>query len=174
VTSKVEVKRHDVLILFTGYKDYYQQGPKQDISRYMNMHPGAGMDLLEWIIDMELSWWGVDCGSADHPMWTSIRNMRPDLRQQFEAEVGMSCEEFFPVFEYEHASGRIVKETFWPAHYLLFPKGIIHAENVGGDLEKVANQRCLIGAFPWKLVGGEASICRIVAFLDSDMRVELL
>jgi len=25
-----------------------------------------------------------------------------------------------------------------------------------------------VGAFPWKFVGGEASICRIVAFLDEE------
>lgn len=173
ITSKVEVKKKDVLILFTGYKDYYQAGPKQDINRYMNMHPGPGMELLDWMVEMDISWWGVDCGSGDHPMWTSIRNMRPDLKEQFERKVGKKAEEFFPPYFYEHRSGRMVEETFWPAHYKLFPKGIIHAENVGGDLEKVANERCLIGAFPWKHVGGEASICRILAFLDSDLSVEL-
>ena len=40
------------------------------------------------------------------------------------------------------------------------------AENVGGDIEKVLNERCVIGAFPWKIEGGEASICRIMAFFD--------
>jgi len=139
----------------------------------MNMHPGPGMELCDWMAEMELAWFGVDCGSGDHPMWTSIRYMRADLCRQFEAKVGKSVEEFFPPFTYTHASGREVEETLWPAHYKLFPKGIIHAENVGGDLEKVANQRCLIGAFPWKLVGGEASICRILAFLDTDLEVAL-
>jgi kynurenine formamidase len=171
ITSKVEVKRGDILIIFTGYKDYYAGGPKQDINRYMNMHPGPGMELLDWMLEMELSWFGVDCGSGDHPMWTSIRNMRPDLREQFEAKVGMTADEFFPPYTYTHKSGRTVHETFWPAHFKLFPEGIIHAENVGGDLEKVANERLLIGAFPWKLVGGEASICRILAFRGTDMNV---
>jgi kynurenine formamidase len=171
ITSKVEVQKGDILIIFTGYKDYYAGGPKQDISRYMNMHPGPGMELCDWMAEMELAWFGVDCGSGDHPMWTSIRYMRADLCRQFEAKVGKSVEEFFPPFTYRHASGRVVEETLWPAHYKLFPKGIIHAENVGGDLEKVANQRCVIGAFPWKLVGGEASICRILAFLDTDLDV---
>ena len=39
-------------------------------------------------------------------------------------------------------------------------------QNLGGDLALVLNRRCVVGAFPWKFVGGEASICRIVAFLD--------
>jgi kynurenine formamidase len=51
-------------------------------------------------------------------------------------------------------------------HAVPFPKGIVHAENVGGDLAALGTRRCIIGAFPWKFVGGEASICRIVAFLS--------
>ena len=53
-----------------------------------------------------------------------------------------------------------------PMHYLAFPEGCVHAENVGGDIEKVLNTRCIIGAFPWKFEGGEACPCRIPAFLD--------
>jgi hypothetical protein len=30
----------------------------------------------------------------------------------------------------------------------------------------VLNQRCIIGAFPWKIEGGEACPCRIMAFFD--------
>ncbi len=37
---------------------------------------------------------------------------------------------------------------------------------VGGDIERVLNTRCIIGAFPWKFEGGEACPCRILAFLD--------
>lgn len=173
ITSKVEVKKGDILIIFTGYKDYYEGQLKQDVSRYMNMHPGGGMELCEWMADMELRWFGIDCGSGDHPMWTSIRNMRPDLTKQFEEKVGKSIDEFFPPFTFEHKSGRKVTETLWPMHNILFCKGIVHAENVGGDLEKVANQRCVIGAFPFKFVGGEAAMSRIVAFLDVDLDVVL-
>ena len=51
-------------------------------------------------------------------------------------------------------------------HYLAFPEGCAHAENVGGDIEHVLNTRCIIGAFLWKFEGGEACPCRILAFLD--------
>jgi kynurenine formamidase len=30
----------------------------------------------------------------------------------------------------------------------------------------VLNRRCVTGAFPWNFVGGDASICRIIAFLE--------
>jgi kynurenine formamidase len=47
---------------------------------------------------------------------------------------------------------------------VLQPYEAIHAECVGGDIEKLSNKRCVIGIFPWKLVEGESCISRIVAF----------
>jgi kynurenine formamidase len=116
---------------------------------------------------MQISWWGIDAGSGDHPMNTTIRYMRPDLTHRFEEKVGKSVLEYFGEYEYRHhKSGRLVKEEIFPMHYLAFPEGCIHAENVGGDIEKALNTRCIIGAFPWKFEGGEACPCRIIAFFD--------
>jgi kynurenine formamidase len=117
--------------------------------------------------DMRIAWWGIDAGSGDHPMNTTIRYMRPDLTQRFEEKMGRSVRDYFGEYEYRHhKSGRLVKEEIFPMHYLAFPEGCVHAENVGGDIEKVLNTRCIIGAFPWKFEGGEACPCRIIAFLD--------
>ena len=97
----------------------------------------------------------------------AIRYMRPNLTRRFEEKVGKSVRDFFGEYEYRHKkSGRLVKEEIFPLHYLAFPDGCIHAENVGGDIEKVLNQRCIIGAFPWKFEGGEACPCRIICFFD--------
>jgi len=52
-------------------------------------------------------------------------------------------------------------------HRIPFAARIPHVENIGGDIDQVLNRRCRIGAFPWKFKGGEASICRVVAFLDT-------
>jgi hypothetical protein len=38
----------------------------------------------------------------------------------------------------------------------------------------VLNQRCLIGAFPWRYEGLEACPCRIVCFFDCGERVEAI
>ena len=62
--------------------------------------------------------------------------------------------------------GRMVTYDIFPMHHLAFQDGCIHAENVGGDIERVLNTRCIIGAFPWKFEGGEACPCRIIAFFD--------
>jgi len=51
-------------------------------------------------------------------------------------------------------------------HRLPFSNGITHVENMGGEVEQVLNRRCLIGAFPMPIEGGEASPCRLVAFVD--------
>ena len=106
---------------------------------------------------MKLKWIGIDCGSADHPMNTSIRYKRPDLAREYERKMKKSIDEIFK------------EEDYFIMHKMPFPQGIPHAENVGGDIEQVLNRRCVIGAFPWKFVGGEARICRIVAFLKVEV-----
>jgi kynurenine formamidase len=174
ITRKVTVKKGDILIIHTGYYRYYSGMPEQDLVRYFCMHPAGTKELAEWMLDVGISWWGVDTGSADHPMNTTIRYMRPDLRKRFEQKVRMPAEKYFGQYEYRHPrSGRLVQEDLFPLHYLLFPSGCVHAENVGGDIKKVLNQRCVIGAFPWKFEGGEACPCRILAFFDvGSMNVE--
>ncbi len=74
---------------------------------------------------MEIKWWGIDCGSGDHPMNTTIRFMRRDLADSFEKQVGMSVEEFFPHYEYKHKlSGRKVTNNIFPFHNYAFQEGL--------------------------------------------------
>jgi kynurenine formamidase len=173
LTGKVDIEKGDILIIHTGYHKHWEGKPEQDLVRYFNMHPGGKLELLQWMLDMEIKWFGVDAGSGDHPMWTSIRNMRPDLTEQFEDQVGMSVKEYFPRYEYTHKlSGRRVTNDLFPFHNWAFQENLIHAENVGGDIEQALNTRAIIGAFPWKYDGLEASPCRIIAFYDvGDLRV---
>jgi kynurenine formamidase len=172
--GKVAIEKGDILIIHTGWHRHYEGQPQQDLVRYFCMHPGGGMELLRWMLDMEIKWFGIDCGSADHPMNTTIRLMRPDIARQFEERVGMKCEEFFPRYQYTHKlSGRRVVNDLFPFHNLAFQEGLQHAENVGGDIEKVLNRRCVIGAFPWKYEGLESCPCRIIAIFDiGDTTVE--
>ncbi|MGE0210776.1 MAG: cyclase family protein [Parvibaculaceae bacterium] len=167
-SAPVKIEKGDILIIHTGYHRYYEGQPQQDLVRYFCHHPGGGMKLLEWMLDMKIRWFGVDCGSGDHPMNTTIRFMRRDLAKAFEKHVGMDCEAFFPPYEYTHKlSGRKVRNNLFPFHNYAFQEGLIHAENVGGDIEKVLNRRAIIGAFPWKYEGLESCPCRIVAFFDA-------
>ena len=59
-------------------------------------------------------------------------------------------------------------------HIEMFPHGIIHAECVGGDIDLLLNQRVEIGCFPWRFVDGEASLCRMVAYVDDDRYAALM
>lgn len=155
IQSKMEVKKGDILIIHTGWHKYYQGASEEDVVKYFCKHPGPDKHFAEWAIEMELSWIGVDCGSADHSMNTSIRDKLPALKPEFEAKMKLSLEEVFP------------SKDMFTMHHEPFRRGIIHAENVGGDIEKVLNTRCLIGAFPWRFIGAEAGICRIVAFINN-------
>jgi kynurenine formamidase len=174
LTANVEIEKGDILIIHTGFQQYWQGQPKQDLTRYFTMHPGGTLELLHWMLDMEIKWFGIDAGSGDHPMNTSIRHMRADLVPFFEEKVGMSLSEFFPEFEFVHKlSGRLIRQNIFPFHNWAFQEGLIHAENVGGEIAEVLNSRCIIGAFPWKYEGLESCPCRILAFFDvGDMKVE--
>lgn len=169
----VEIREGDILIIHTGWHRYWEGQPQQDLVRYFCMHPGPNMDTLQWMLKKKIRWFGMDTGSCDHSMNTSIRYMRPDLAAQFEKKVGKSCSEFFGTFEYVHArSGRVVRDDVFPFHSLAFQEGLIHAENIGGDIELMLNKRCTIGAFPWRYEGLEASPCRILCMEDVGEKVE--
>jgi kynurenine formamidase len=171
--APVEVREGDILILHTGWHRYWEGQPQQDLVRYFCMHPGGKFELLQWMLAKKIKWFGIDCGSGDHAMNTSIRDMRPDLARRFEKKVGMSCQAFFGEYNYVHnRSGRQVTDDVFPFHSYAFQQGLIHAENVGGDIDKVLNQRGVIGAFPWRYEGLEACPCRIVLFQGMDEAVE--
>ncbi len=156
ITDRVEVKEGDILIINTGYHRYAWDMPEADEVRYMIKHPGPAREFAEWCKEMKLKWLAVDCGSADHPMNTKIREWMPAQAKQadvhLKSKYGKGLDDFFPPEDYQIM------------HTLLFPHDIIHAENVGGDIDEILNRRMIIGCFPWRFVGGESSICRIVAF----------
>ena len=154
VQEKVDVRPRDILIIHTGWHRYYSGMPEEDLVKYFCRHPGPDHRFAEWALTMKFRWIGVDTGSADHPMNTSIRVKRPDLANEYERRFRVKIAERFP------------EEHLFCMHREPFRQGIIHAENLGGDLASLVDRRCVVGAFPWKFVGGEASIRRIVAFPD--------
>jgi kynurenine formamidase len=68
-------------------------------------------------------------------------------------------------------TGKVVFDIV-PFHNRAFQGSLLHAENLGGDIELMLNRRALIGAFPWRYEGLEGCPCRIVAFLDCGEDVE--
>jgi kynurenine formamidase len=154
ITSKMEVKKGDILIYHTGWHRYFNGAPDEDEERYYLRHPGGNRALAEWIVEMDLAWTGIDTGSGDHPMNTSIRYKRPDALKQYEKQIGKDVNEVFP------------EEDLFVMHKVPFRAGVTHVENIGGNIDEVLNTRCMIGAFPMPIEGGEAFPSRVVAFID--------
>ena len=157
ITDRVEVRKGDILIINTGYNRYAWDQKECDEIRYFVKHPGPSPEFHEWCIEMEINWIGVDCGSADHPMNTIIRQWHPDRFIEAENKIkedfnGKTWDEVFPQDIYYQAM-----------HLKLFPKGIVHAENLGGEINEIKNKRAWIGCYPLKGIELESSLCRIVA-----------
>lgn len=166
IEERVEVKEGDILIIHTGYHHFGWDQPTADEIRYMVKHPGPDREFADWCKKKKLRWLAVDCGSADHPMNTIIRDWQPRQTRQaekvFKKKHGKTVAEFFDDTKYQLM------------HVELFPYGIIHAECVGGDIDLLLNRRATIGFFPWRFVDGEACIGRCVAFVDDKDYDELL
>jgi kynurenine formamidase len=166
VEDRVEVKEGDILIIHTGFHNYGWDQPTADEVRYMIKHPGPDREFAEWAKRKKLRWLGVDCGSADHPMNTKIRDWMPvqakECDAHFKEKYGQSLDEVFTADKYQLM------------HLEMFNHGIIHAECVGGDIDLLLNQRATIGCFPWRFVDGESCISRIVAFVDDERHAALM
>ncbi len=166
IEDRVEVREGDILLIHTGYHRYGWDQPTADEIRYMVMHPGPDREFAEWCKEKKLKWLGVDCGSADHPMNTIIRDWMP--RQAKEAEAHFKKKYGKPLAEI------FTDDKYQLMHIEMFPHGIIHAECLGGEIDLLLNERVEIGCFPWRFVDGESSICRIVAFVEDDRYKSLM
>ncbi|MDR2735196.1 MAG: cyclase family protein [Spirochaetota bacterium] len=156
ITKKVEVKKGDILIINTGYNRYAWDQKESDEIRYFVKHPGPDPSFHKWALEMKIKWIGVDCGSADHPMNTIIRNWHPKLfveaEEKMKKQFGKDWDTLFPPDEY-----------YQVMHLQLFPKGLVHAENLGGQINEVSNKRLWIGLFPLRGIELESSLCRVIA-----------
>ena len=166
IESKVDVKEGDILIISTGYHKFGWDQPSADEVKYMIKHPGPDREFAEWCKAKKLRWIGVDCGSADHPMNTKIRDWMPQQATE--------CDTHF-----KEKYGKGLYDIFTPDKYQLmhlemFPFGIVHAECLGGDIDLLLNRRVKIGCFPWRFVQGESCVARIVAFVEDDEYDELM
>jgi len=156
----IKIERGDILVIHTGYHRFYPAnwtascGPiEPDETRYFIKHPGPTRQFADWVKARGIRWLAIDAGSADHPMNTVIRQVRPDLAKKCSAALGRPLEEIWP------------DDDIQVMHYDLFPHEIIHIENAGGEIDRILDQRVTVGCFPWRFIGGEAAFCRFVAFV---------
>ena len=155
--ERADIQKGDILIIKTGYYQYGWNSPDSDEFRYMIKHPGPSPDFADWCLDMEIKWLGIDCVAMEHPMNTIQRVWHPktfaEANQKLIDQYGKDWDEMYPLDKY-----------YQDMHLNLFNKGVVHAENLGGEIAAAENGRYFIAAFIQK--GMELASCwgRFVAF----------
>jgi len=161
------VKDGDILVLFTGFSRYaWYQKPKPkgtaDEERYIHMHPGVLKDFADYMIKKKVHLFMVDDPSPDHPLNLPIGRFLPRVYTKVRAAAAKK-------FGGEDKLAKLFPEDDYQImHNYPFLYDIIHAENVGGQIEEALNGkkavRMTIGCFPWLFKGGEAAFARVVGF----------
>jgi kynurenine formamidase len=155
----VDIRQGDILIIKTGWHNFGWNSPDSDEFRYMIKHPGPSPDFADWCVDMEIKWIGIDCVAADHPMNTIQRVWHPktfaEANAKLKRDFGQDWDEMYPLDHY-----------YQDMHLNLFPKGIVHAENLGHELAKAQSGRYYIGCFVQKGMELASIWGRFVAFKE--------
>lgn len=159
VESVVDVKEGDILLIKTGYGKYGWASEDSDEFKYMIRHPGPSPDFAEWCMKKKIKWLGVDCVAMEHPMNTIQRIFHPktfeEANQKLIDKYGKDWDEMYPLDKY-----------YQDMHLNLFPHGIVHAENLGNEMNKLPGGRYYIGCFLQR--GMELASCwgRFVAWKE--------
>jgi arylformamidase len=161
IESVVDVHPGDILILKTGWYKYGWNSPDSDEFRYMIKHPGPSPDFSQWVIDKKIKWLGIDAVSQDHPMNTIQRIWHPktfeEANRKLIRDFGKDWDEMFPLDKY-----------YQDTHLNLFPKKIVHAENLGGDMAHAKSGRYYIGCYLQKAMQVESMWGRFVAWKEGN------
>ena len=148
------IRPGDIVIFHTGWQARYGPlGQTPDLEQQFLLHPGPSNDLVDWLVERRVKWVGQDAPSFEHPLNIYLKNLRPDIVASWERETGLKADSVFPPDRWLYSH-----RTFGEAN-------IPHVDQLGGEIARVAGQRLEVGCFPWRFVGGEACIARVVAFL---------
>jgi arylformamidase len=155
----VDIRKGDILIIKTGWNKFGWDSPESDEFRYMVKHPGPSPDFSKWATEMQIKWIGVDAVSADHPMNTIMRIWHPKTFAEANAKLirdfGKDWDQMYPLDSF-----------YQDMHLNLFPKKIVHAENLAGDLAKAPGGRYYIGCYLQKAMEAESMWGRFVAIKE--------
>ncbi len=150
-----QIRKGDIVIVNTGWHRYYS-----DSAQYYAYSPGFYKEAGDWFVAKGVKAVGTDTQALDHPLATAIGPHGPGAPNGL---LPWACA------EYKEETGRDVLQDFplWePCHNAILSHGIYGFENVGGDIDKVTGKRVTFAAFPWRWVGGDGCIVRLVAIVD--------
>ncbi|HLE15731.1 MAG TPA: cyclase family protein [Anaerolineales bacterium] len=160
IESVVDIRQGDILILKTGWYKYGWNSPDSDEFRYMIKHPGPSPDFSQWCIDKKLKWLGIDAVSQDHPMNTIQRLWHPktfeEANRKLIEDFGKDWDEMFPLEKY-----------YQDTHLNLFPKKIVHAENLAKDIAGIKSGRYYLGCYLQKGLEITSMWGRFIAFKEA-------
>ena len=161
IESVVEVREGDILLIKTGFHKYGWNSPDSDEFRYMVRHPGPSPDFSDWAVEKKIKWLGIDAVSQDHPMNTIQRIWHPktfeEANAKLKAKFGKDWDEMFPLDKY-----------YQDTHLNLFPKGIVHAENLGKDITHTPSGRYYIAVYLPKGMETASMWGRFIAIKEQD------
>jgi kynurenine formamidase len=161
IEERVDLHDGDILLIKAGWHKYGWNSPDSDEFRYMIQHPGPSPEFADWCVERKIKWLGIDCVAMEHPMNTIQRIFHPGqfavANAKLEKQYGKEWDEVYPQDKY-----------YQDMHLNLFPKGIVHAENLGGAIADAETGRYYIAAFIQR--GMELASCwgRFVAFRESE------
>ncbi len=161
IERRIDVREGDILLLKTGWHRFGWNSVDSDEFRYMIQHPGPSPDFAQWCLERKIKWLGIDCVAMEHPMNTIQRQIHPGTFAVAEAKLreqyGKGWDEVYPQDQY-----------YQDMHLNLFPKGIVHAENLGGAIAEAETGRYYIAALLPR--GVELASCwgRFFAFRERD------
>lgn len=154
-----KIQEGDIVMINTGFHHKWA-----DSDEYFAYGCGIYKDGAQWLVDKKVKLVGYGHQANDHPIATKLVDhglgpSQPHLIEEWKAEFGRDPKEDFPEWEAGHKT-------------LMVKGGIPGIENVGGDLDKVTGKRCFFMALPWRWVGGEGCIVRILAIVDPNQEFQ--
>lgn len=159
IEQVADVRDGDILLIKTGWHQFGWNSPTSDEFRYMIKHPGPSPDFADWCIKKNIKWLGLDCVAMEHPMNTIQRLWHPktfeEANQKLIEQYGADWDTVYPLDEY-----------YQDMHLNLFPKGIVHAENLGNQIAELDSGRYFIGCFVQKGMELASIWGRFVAFKE--------
>jgi len=141
--AKPAVHAGDIVVVVSGWYKMFSSEEK-----FMVKHPGLTPDAADWLVQKKVKALAVDFGSVDHPYQTALIEIRKDVMPVKVA----SMEEFRK------------KWPFLYVHKTLLRNKIALVEYIGGDVGKILGRRINFAAIPLKIIGGDASVVRPIAF----------
>jgi kynurenine formamidase len=138
------IEEGDIVVLYTGWSRYYGR----DEETYALKQPGLDKAGVDWLVQKKVNFVCADMASGEH-IFMRLRqwkNLRPDVF----GDVQEDPKRFPSAY----------------AHKELFRNGIWMADNLGGDIATILDQRCTIVIGLAKYEAVEGAPARVFAIVE--------